>query len=155
MNFCGSRACLRGILQSAVGAGVGAAVGASLLAKASPGFARKIVSPVSRAGSLPHKRVLFQIWLLSLLLPLPLLLLEPHVCPDDANAHHRRPNAGAVMGVARQDAAPAAMGHVWPVAACPHNSAGERAPGEPRRPRPFGRAGTFWFLLGPSKRDSP
>ena len=31
-----------------------------------------------------------------------LLLLEPHVCPDHANAHHRRPNAGAVMGVARQ-----------------------------------------------------
>ncbi|PAA03611.1 hypothetical protein CJU81_23240 [Pseudomonas fragi] len=40
----------------------------------------------------------------------------------------RRPNAGAVMGVARQDAAPAAMGQGWPVAACPHNSAGVRAP---------------------------
>ena len=46
----------------------------------------------------------------------------------DLPAHHRRPNAGAVMGVARQDAAPAAMGHGWPVAACPHNSAGVRAP---------------------------
>ena len=32
------------------------------------------------------------------------------------------------MGVARQDAAPAAMGHGWPVAACPHDSAGEREP---------------------------
>ena len=48
-----------------------------------------------------------------------LLLLEPHVCPDDANAHHRRPNAGAVMGVARQDAAPAVTGHPWPNTALP------------------------------------
>ena len=32
------------------------------------------------------------------------------------------------MGVARQDAAPAAMGHGWPVAACPHDSAGVREP---------------------------
>ena len=29
-----------------------------------------------------------------------------------------------------------------------HNSAGVRAPGEPRRVRPYGRAQTFWFLLG-------
>ena len=65
-------------------------------------------------------------WLNFLLLLL--LLLWPLDCAGDANAPHRRPNVGAVMGVARQDAAPAAMGHGWPVAACPHNSAGEREP---------------------------
>ena len=65
-------------------------------------------------------------WLNFLLLLLLLLLLWPLDCAGDANAPHRRPNVGAVMGVARQDAAPAAMGHGWPVAACPHNSAGER-----------------------------
>ena len=32
------------------------------------------------------------------------------------------------MGVARQDAAAAAMGHGWPVAACPHDSDGVREP---------------------------
>ena len=91
-------------------------------------------------------------WLKFLLLLL--LLLWPLDCAGDANAPHRRPNVGAVMGVARQDAAPAAMGHGWPVAECPHNSAGVRAPGEPGRPRPYGRARTFWFFLCPYKRDS-
>ena len=36
----------------------------------------------------------------------------------------RRPSGRLFL---RQDAAPAAMGHGWPVAACPHNSAGVRA----------------------------
>ena len=74
--------------------------------------------------------------------------LPPLDSRNDADAHHRRPNAGAVVGVARQDAEPAVPGHGWPVTACPHNSAGVRAPGEPRRARPYGRAQTFWFLLG-------
>ncbi len=39
-------------------------------------------------------------------------------------------------------------GQGWPVAAGPHNSTGVKAPGEPRRARPYGRAQTFWVLLG-------
>ena len=74
--------------------------------------------------------------------------LPPLDSRNDADAHHRRPNAGAVVGVARQDAEPAVPGHGWPVTACPHNSAGVRVPGEPGRARPYGRAQTFWFLLG-------
>ena len=74
--------------------------------------------------------------------------LPPLDSRNDAHAHHRRPNAGAVVGVARQDAEPAVPGHGWPVTACPHNSAGVRVPGEPGRARPYGRAQTFWFLLG-------
>ena len=93
-------------------------------------------------------------WLNFLLLLLLLLLLWPLDCAGDANAPHRRPNVGAVMGVARQDAAPAAMGHGWPVAACPI-SVPERGNRGALASRPYGRARTFWFLFGPSKRDSP
>ena len=47
---------------------------------------------------------------LALALDLLLLLLSPRDFRVDANAPHRRLNAGAVMGVARQDAEPAAIG---------------------------------------------
>ena len=47
---------------------------------------------------------------LALALALDLLLLLPRDFRVDANAPHRRLNAGAVMGVARQDAEPAAIG---------------------------------------------
>ena len=60
-----------------------------------------------------------------------------------------------LWGSTGMDAGRAAPGHGWPVAAGTHNSAGVRAPGEPKRGRPDGRARTFWFLLGLfAKRDS-
>ena len=41
--------------------------------------------------------------------------LPPLDSRNDADAHHRRPNAGAVVGVARQDAEPAVSGHEYRV----------------------------------------
>ena len=113
--------------------------------------------PPGTFGRTPRGAATFKIkvrcWGQFLLFAFCFLLLKQMPLPPldsrcNADAHHRRPNAGAVVGVARQDAEPAVPGHGWPVTACPHNSAGVRVPGEPRRARPYGRAQTFWFLLG-------
>ena len=56
------------------------------------------------------------------------LLLLPLNLENTAKAPHRRPSAGGMTGVTRQDAETAVLGHGWPVTACPRNSAGVKAP---------------------------
>ena len=56
------------------------------------------------------------------------LLLLPLNLENTAKAPHRRPSAGGMTGVTRQDAETAVLGHGWPVTACPRHIAGARAP---------------------------
>ena len=69
-----------------------------------------------------------------LLLPLNLentaegLLLRPLNPENTAKAPHRRPSAGGMTGVTRQDAETAVLGQGRPVTACPRHIAGVRAP---------------------------
>ena len=56
------------------------------------------------------------------------LLLLPLNLENTAKAPHRRPSAGGMTGVTRQDAETAVLGHGWPVTACPRHTAGARAP---------------------------
>ena len=62
-------------------------------------------------------------------------------------------------GLSGMDAAKAAMGQGWPIAACPWNGDGANEPGAKRRPGCWGKP--LWFLLaGPAirataKRDPP
>ena len=56
------------------------------------------------------------------------LLLPPLNPESTAKAPHRRPSAGGMTGVTRQDAETAVLGHGWPVTACPRYIAGARAP---------------------------
>ena len=92
----------------------------------------KRVSTTEGLLLLPLKRVSTTEGLL--LLPLNLentaegLLLRPLNPENTAKAPHRRPSAGGMTGVTRQDAETAVLGHGWPVTACPRHTAGARAP---------------------------